>query len=99
MKQIEKDNDLKVDQSETQKALIADAIKKVNIANDTSVLMSVICEKLGLKSEGLTHAEFVEAFTTAQTESLAAQKYLQEKFLVAPVPEKLRKKRMRNVKS
>lgn len=76
---------------------VAKAIETVNRANETSVLMEVICEKLGMKPQETTHTRFVEAFTGLQKASLEAQKLLQERFMTTPIPEKRRKKRIPNV--
>lgn len=97
--EVKKPVDLKMDATvnEQLKADITEAVKVVNLANETSVLLSCVCEKLGLKSDGLTHAQFVEKFSEIQAKSLEAQKFLADKFMVAPVPEKMRKKRIPKV--
>lgn len=89
------DTDNPLQDAET--AAVARAISTVNVANECSVLMTVLCEKLKLDPRQTTHTNFVKEFTDLQSRSLEAQKYLQEKFIVAPVPEKMRKKRMTNV--
>jgi len=86
----------KIDQQET--ALIGKMIETVNRANECSVLMSVLCEKLGLKPSETTHQSFVESFSQLQNASLEAQKELQQKFIATPIPQKMRKTRqLKNV--
>ena len=70
---------------------ITQAIEKVNKANEASVLMSLMCNTLGLNAQSTTHVEFVTKFTELQKESIDAQKMLAEKFVTVPVPEKRRK--------
>lgn len=76
----------------------AEQIQIVNRANETSVLMAVLCEKLQLVPQETTHQKFVQAFSDLQKASLEAQKELQEKFITTPVPQKVRKTRqLKNV--
>lgn len=76
----------------------AEQIRTVNRANEASVLMSVLCEKLGLEPSTTTHQTFVQSFSDLQKASLEAQKELQEKFISTPVPQKMRKTRqLKNV--
>lgn len=85
-----------VEQSE--KDLVAKMIETVNRANECSVLMSVLCEKMGLTPSTTTHQTFIQSFSDLQKASLEAQKELQEKFISTPVPQKMRKTRqLKNV--
>jgi len=80
------------------KERIASLIATVNRANEASVLMTLICEKMGLNPSETTHQSFVQTFSDLQKNSLEAQKELQEKFISTPVPQKLRKVRqLKNV--
>lgn len=95
-KKAEADVKQAIDQQE--KDIINKQISIVNRANETSVLMSVLCEKLGLEPSTTTHQKFVQAFSDLQKASLEAQKELQEKFIATPIPEKRRKTRqLKNV--
>lgn len=76
---------------------IQEAIRVVNVANETSVLMQTMCDKLGLTSKGLTIVIFAEAFSEIQRKSFEAQKMLAEKFLVIPTPEKRKRTRIPKV--
>lgn len=94
---MEKQKEVKlVEQSE--KDLVTKMIETVNRANECSVLMSLLCEKLGLTPSTTTHQAFVEEFSKLQNASLEAQKELQQKFIATPVPQKMRKTRqLKNV--
>lgn len=54
----------------------------ISQANETSVLMAVLMEKLGLPQRTTTHQQFIEAFTTLQKNRLDAEKYMQEQFML-----------------
>lgn len=93
-----KQTDTEQKQAPNFDAKVAEQIQTVNRANEVSVLMSVLCEKMGLKPETTTHQNFVQSFSDLQKASLEAQKELQEKFISTPVPQKLRKTRqLKNV--
>jgi len=64
----------------------------ISLANETSVLMALLCEKLGLKPQTTTHKDFVDAFTNLQKERLDSEKYMQEQFMLSNSP-KTRKQR------
>lgn len=82
----------------TEKDQIRSDIETVNRANETTVLMQLLCEKLGLKPSETTHQALIQNFADLQKASLEAQKRLQEKFITAPVPQKVRKTRqLKNV--
>lgn len=55
----------------------------ISKANETSVLMALLCEKLGLNPRTTTHADFVNAFTEVQKQRLDAEKYMQDQFVLS----------------
>lgn len=77
---------------------IKDAMALESLANECSVLMAVLCDKMGLKKRGVTQVEFCERFTEIQTKSLDAMKFLSENFIL-PKEIKQRKKRESKVVS
>lgn len=85
------DANVEIPQPTAEQLEITQAIEIVNRANEASVLMQVLCNTLGLESQKTTHVEFVTKFTELQQRSIEAQKTLTEKFVTAPVPEKMRK--------
>lgn len=71
---------------------IQEKLDIISLANETSVLMALLCEKLKLTPQTTTHQQFVEAFTDVQKKRLDAEKYMQEQFMLSNNP-KTRKKR------
>jgi len=81
-----------------EKDQVSKDIETVNKANESTVLMSILCEKMGLRPQETTHQAFIQTFSDLQKESLEAQKRLQAKFISTPVPPKMRKTRqLKNV--
>lgn len=66
----------------------------INKANECSVLMKVLCEKLELIPNETTHQMFVEKFAELQKNSLEYQKELQEMY-ISTAPQKTKKKRIK----
>lgn len=79
-------------QSEEMKTKLA----VINKANECSVLMTLLCEKMGLVPTNTTHVVFVERFAELQTKSLEYQKELQEIY-ISTTQTKQRKKRVSKV--
>lgn len=71
---------------------IQEKLDIISLANETSVLMALLCEKLKLTPQTTTHQQFVDAFTTVQKQRLDAEKYMQEQFMLSNNP-KTRKRR------
>lgn len=68
----------------------------INKANEASVLMTVLCEKLDLVPNTTTHQQFIERFGEIQRKSLDYQKELQEMY-ISTGQVKTRKKREPNI--
>lgn len=72
---------------------ISDLLKTVSDANEASVLMTVLLQKMGLEPKTTTHNEFVDKFSTLQKASLDAQKVLNDYYMLAQPAVKQPKKR------
>lgn len=68
----------------------------INKANEASVLMTVLCEKLDLVPNTTTHQQFIERFGEIQRKSLDYQKELQEMY-ISTGQVKARKKRVTKI--
>lgn len=74
---------------------LGEKLALINKANEASVLMTLLCEKLGLNPQSTTHMEFVNAFSALQKQSLEYQKEIQEMYIAAnPLGIKARKPRI-----
>lgn len=65
----------------TEKELMEKKLATINKANECSVLMTLLCEKMGLIPTKTTHNIFVETFANLQKESLEYQEELQEIYM------------------
>lgn len=81
------------DQPETEKQKMDNKLAVINKANECSVLMTLLCEKMGLVPTNTTHQVFVETFAELQRKSLEYQKELQEIY-ISSSQVKTRKKRV-----
>lgn len=87
-----------MDEINGQSLEIEDKLNTINLANETSVLMTVLCQKLGLEPKKTTQTTFLQAFSKLQSDSLDAQKYMQEKYMLAnSTPVKERKTRLKKI--
>lgn len=71
---------------------IKQAIDVIAKANECGVLMTLLCEKMGLVAHETTQGQFTQAFTELQKARLKAEELMQSQFVMAR-PEKTRKTR------
>lgn len=69
-------------------------MEKINKADEVSLLMAIICEKLGLEPRKTTHQELIKRFTNLMDEKLQCQQFMNQYFVVNQ-PTKIPKKRSR----
>lgn len=65
----------------------------INKANQTDVLMKLLCKELGLIPHQTTHDQFVKVFTDLQKAALEAKKEVQQFYMSSAPAQKERKKR------
>lgn len=82
---------------ELPQEILKENLKKVSLANECSVLMTLLCEKMGLNPQETTHQEFIQKFAGIQTDSLEAEKQLNELYLLGREVMKPKKKRTKKV--
>lgn len=70
-------------------------LQKIDLANECSVIMTLLCEKMGLSPKATTQAVFVSRFTEIQQESLDAQKQLSKQYMNVAAVGKQKKPRMK----
>lgn len=89
-----KRSDEEVPQNTPEAQEMQDKLDLIKKANECSVLMTLLCQSMGLNPTSTTHNQFIERFAELQNKSLDYQKDLQSKFIsgITEQPKTRRKK-------